>query len=135
MRTILALFVFSWAGTAFGWPAQYYSAGQKTNPNADVVLATSGVLASPGTLGANYQVSMMLNASTALTYKLETLNEAATLVNTIYMSTPGNQITVVNPQANFYIPDGYTIRIVTGGALVLGNTAQASLILEPKELN
>lgn len=131
---ILSLLFTLFPATGFAQSAQYFSNGQQTNSQADTVLATTGVLNSGGLLGANYEVTIMLNGSGAMTYKLETLSDSNVVVNTIYLSAPANQAMVIDPHASFFIPNGYSLRIRNNTGVILGGTLQASIILKTEEL-
>lgn len=120
---------------AFAYPATYYSIGRQTNPADETIHANTGALESPGAIGANYRVSILLTGSIVMTYRLEVRDAANVLLNTIYLTAPANDSKVVDMGANFFIPDGYSLRLVQDTGPGLGGTLQASLILEIKEIN
>lgn len=138
MRKLILVFIFSFLfgdlAMAGQSAATYYSAGNQTNPGANTILANTGALNSGGILGANYEVTVLLNGSGAQDYKFEVLNGLGSVVQTIWFSAPANQITQINPKANFFIPNGYSARIRNNTGVILGGTLQASIILQITEL-
>lgn len=114
--------------------SKYYSAGQQTNASANTVLANSGPLSTGGLLGANYEISIILNGSSAMTYKLEVVTDLGAIGQAIHLSAPANQAISVNPRSTFFIPNNYSIRIRNDTGVVLGATLQAAIILKIREL-
>lgn len=134
MKLYSFLMLFLLSRLAFGDAAQYFSAGQQTNPGANTVLATTGALSSGGLLGANYEITVLISGSVAMDNKFEVLNGGGSVVQTIWLPSPANQTTSVNPRAEFFVPNGYTLRIRNNTAVILGGTLQASIILSLTEL-
>lgn len=114
--------------------AQYFSEGQQTDPSANTVLVITDPLVSSGIIGANYEVSILLNGSVAMDYKLETLDQDDMIVNTIWLSVPANQVTLINPRATFFVPNDYTLQVRNNTIVTSTNTLQASIILLLSEL-
>lgn len=135
MRWVLLLLSLLFSASALADASKFYTTGRQTNVATNTVMATTEALSSGGVLGANYQVSVMLTGSSAMTFKLEVLNAQSNIIQTIYMSAPANDTKLIDPQATFFIPNGYKVQIrndASGG--ILGATHQASLILRTKEL-
>lgn len=135
MKNLITLCFLSWSLDSWSHPAQYYSIGRQTNASANTVLADTGDLSCPGTIGCNYKIGIILNGSGGMTYKLETMDTGDNIVNTIYLSAPAGDAKVITPETNFFIPNGYQTRVRNDSSLLLGGTLQASIILEVKELN
>lgn len=114
--------------------SQYFSAGRQTDAAANTVLADTGALNSGGILGANYEVAVLLNGSSAMSYKLETLDEVSSIVNTIWLTCPANEAKLVDPRATFFIPNGYSIRVRNDIAGTGGATHQAAILIKELEL-
>lgn len=118
----------------FGEASQYYSAGLQTNPAANTILANTGALNSGGQVGANYEITVVLTGSVAMDQKLEVLNSGGSIVQTIWLPSPANQLTQLNPRAKFFMPNGYSLRVRNNTAVILGGSLQASIIMSLIEL-
>lgn len=136
MKNLVLLFValMALSSDAGAYTSQLYTNGIQTNASANTVLATTGAITNGGLLGGNYNVSVILNGSTAMAFKLEVLNAGGSVVTTFYLTSPANQVSVVDPMANFYIPKNYSLRVRNDTTVILGNTHQATIIIRLTDL-
>lgn len=120
---------------AFADPAVLYTAGLQTNPAANTVEANSGSLSCRGNTGCNYRITLILHSSNQMQFSFQALNGAAQVQVTVRFTIPGNDTKVIRIPSSFFIPNGWSVRVLNDNAQILGATSQATIIMEVVEVN
>lgn len=135
MKLIFAFILAILSQEAFADPASIYTAGIQTNPAANTVEANSGALSCRGHTGCNYKITLIFHSSNQMQFSFQALNGAPQVQVTVRFTVPANDTKVVSIPSSFFIPNGWSVRVLNDNAQILGATSQATIIMEVVEVN
>lgn len=97
------------------------------NPANNAVLAVSPSMANAGNTGAYVHFDIICSGTVAYTCAFQVLNASSVVQSTIYIPVPAGDLRSISPKPSFFIPNGYTVRVINATAVVVGSV-QASII-------